>query len=366
MNKTEIEKQQKLHKMFSRVFSGELTQAEASRQLNMDRSNFNKGYTAFKSGIMTDAEEAVTRKEISLNIKNGTINRKRAVFNSEVRKLSLTEAILENHVPKDVIATVNYKAKVNEAFGTNFISIGDLHYEDYKDDKEFIRFFAMVKDYIIKNFKGQKVNIIFGGDFVESNNHIGQLAKGMIKVHQYDGVRVHILGFLEALIKEDIVDPYVYIVAGNHDRTNRGYDEVPPTDSFAYLIYKEIQRRFKGIQIEYDYLAIDKKIDGLRVLITHGDRARGAGSDAVINWVRNREGQIGINYDLVFVYHSHKFKIDHIKGTNKKIIFTPAAKPEINENEFEIENNQRSTVGFLGVSIGKNIERIDRIKTGTK
>ena len=213
-------------------------------------------------------------------------------------------------IRKDLkIKTTRKKKKVGVVGTTDFhfgAYIDDLIRSDKFDIATIKKYLETAAD-IVNDLGFSEVHLAMLGDFVESftglnhRNSWKGLGKGMF------GVKATILCFeilSDCFISKIKNVKGVYIVSGNHDRVTSEND-LDPKGEVAELLAYMIKRQFPKLEVEHNALVINKVIDGISYIFTHGHHGM---SKKDANTMINHWGQQGM-FNVVMKGHFHERKV---------------------------------------------------------
>lgn len=120
------------------------------------------------------------------------------------------------------------------------------------------------------NYK--KVHLFLVGDFIESFS-------GLNHVNSWKGLSKNAYGMKSVILAHDILAEHLYskiinlnyvgFISGNHDRISSNKDE-DAQGQVALMMQYLFNKDFKTVQSQWDALLINKEIDGIGYVVTHG------------------------------------------------------------------------------------------------
>lgn len=122
------------------------------------------------------------------------------------------------------------------------------------------------------NYKEVHLNLL--GDFFES-------ISGLNHPDSFKGLKKELVGANAIIMASEVISgkliskienlSSVNIVSGNHDRLSHS-NKIENTGEGGKLLYYMLSKEFKDLPMEYSNYVISKEIDGIRYLLTHGDK----------------------------------------------------------------------------------------------
>ena len=222
------------------------------------------GVTSWKSG----SPEYSTNYQVKLWLK-------KKVASPEECLESIIESI-EKHSKKRKISV----KKGNDRIGV--VSITDFHLgADIKDLFRTPDFNTeILLDYIdevvvkINQMGYGRVHLNLLGDFFES-------ISGLNHPDTFKGLSKELIGANAIIVASEIISGRIIskinnliavnMVSGNHDRFSHD-NRIERTGEAGKLLYFLLQKEFKDLPIDYSSYVLAKDIDGIKYLLTHGDK----------------------------------------------------------------------------------------------
>lgn len=209
-------------------------------------------------------------------------------YKREVEKFSDVDNIikmitteLQDSLPKLTIQREIVKTKAGLDKKVISLFVADIHYgaesrntslPPYSPDitREYLKTIAAT----VNGLEASEVHIFFVGDLVESVSGLSHIDswKGLSKGMYGSRVILETYKLLAEFITSIVNVKSVYGVSGNHDRL--AADRLSETEGFAAeIIFEFIKLSLKDqAEVFYDEKIISVKVDGINVILTHGDK----------------------------------------------------------------------------------------------
>jgi predicted phosphodiesterase len=164
---------------------------------------------------------------------------------------------------------------------------------------------------VINKSARKENHILIGGDLLESGAsgymHTTQIYESIASLTGVSGIRSfyvlfkkHFLDLLEVPVTS------ILVVAGNHDRSSKDSKDASPFGSMAEVFYHFLCDNLEGVEVLYGFDVLQKTIDGVDYILTHGDNAAAKNVPIMIQ----DYGDPNADYHVLITAHYHSRKTE--------------------------------------------------------